>query len=141
MRDQQWIPFLYITHDLSTAYQIGDRIFILYQGNVVESGDTVAVIDQPKHPYVQLLIYLVPAPEPDENWREQIDVPDEEETRFSDAIGCRYLGRCPQKTDLCASKAHPETFLCKLTTPSVLPSIRLERVDDLRFASYLVSIN
>ena len=105
MRDQQGIPFLYITHDLSTAYQIGDWIFILYQGNVVESGDTVAVIDQPKHPYVQLLIDLVPAPEPDENWREQIDVPDEEETRFSDAIGCRYLGRCPQKTDLCALKA------------------------------------
>jgi len=105
MRDQQGISFLYITHDLSTAYQIGDRIFILYQGNVVESGDTVAVIDQPKHPYVQLLINSVPSPDPDENWGEQIDVPDEEETRFSDAIGCRYLGRCPQKTDLCASKA------------------------------------
>ena len=105
MRDQQGISFLYITHDLSTAYQIGDRIFILYQGNVVESGDTVAVIDQPKHPYVQLLIDSVPAPDPDENWGDQIDVPDEEETRFSDAIGCRYIGRCPQKTDMCVSKA------------------------------------
>ena len=68
MRDQQGISFLYITHDLSTAYQIGDRIFILYQGNAVESGNTVALIDQPKHPYVQLLINSVPSPDPDENW-------------------------------------------------------------------------
>ena len=68
IQDQQGISVLYITHDLSTAYQIGDRIFILYQGNVVESGETVAVIDKPKHPYVQLVINSVSSPDPDENW-------------------------------------------------------------------------
>ena len=47
------ISFLYITHDLSTAYQIGDQIYILYQGAVAEKGRTIDVIDHPSHPYVQ----------------------------------------------------------------------------------------
>ena len=45
------------------------------------------------------------------------------------------------KGDVRVKGSHPETFLCKLTTPSILPSIRLERVDDLRFAFYLVRID
>ena len=62
------ISFIYITHDLSTAYQIGDQIFILYQGGIAETGNTVDVINQPHHPYVQLLINSVPIPDPDIKW-------------------------------------------------------------------------
>jgi ABC-type oligopeptide transport system ATPase subunit len=60
LRDEQGISFLYITHDLSTAYQIGDRIHLLYQGQTAERGDTVQVIENPKHPYVKLLIDSIP---------------------------------------------------------------------------------
>ncbi|OUC09720.1 ABC transporter, partial [Litorilinea aerophila] len=45
LRDEHGISFLYITHDLSTAYQIGDRIYLLYQGTIAERGDTVQVIE------------------------------------------------------------------------------------------------
>ena len=41
LREQQNISFLYITHDLSTAYQVCDDIYILYQGSIAEKGDTV----------------------------------------------------------------------------------------------------
>ena len=64
LRDEMEISFIYITHDLSTAYQIGDQIYILYQGATAESGATTEVIDHPKHPYVQLLVDSVPAPDP-----------------------------------------------------------------------------
>ena len=60
MRDQYNISFLYITHDLSTAYQVGDQIYILYQGSIAENGATGKVIEGPRHPYVQLLIDSIP---------------------------------------------------------------------------------
>jgi ABC-type oligopeptide transport system ATPase subunit len=53
LRDEHNISFLYITHDLSTAYQVGDQIYLLYQGVVAEKGDTAKVIENPKHPYYQ----------------------------------------------------------------------------------------
>jgi len=50
MRDDYKISFLYITHDLSTAYQVGDQIYILYQGSVAERGETAPVIENPSIP-------------------------------------------------------------------------------------------
>ena len=78
MRDEEGINFLYITHDLATAYQIGNQIYILYRGNVVQSGDTVDVINNPKHPYVQLLVDSVPPPFYDTNWSKPVQMPEED---------------------------------------------------------------
>ena len=78
MRDEDNINFLYITHDLATAYQIGNQIYILYKGNVVQSGDTVDVINNPTHPYVQLLVDSVPPPFFDENWSKPVQLPEED---------------------------------------------------------------
>jgi peptide/nickel transport system ATP-binding protein len=62
------VSFLYITHDLSTAYQISDEIVVLRHGHVVERGATRAVIDDPQHPYTQLLLRSIPQPDPDARW-------------------------------------------------------------------------
>ena len=78
MRDEDNINFLYITHDLATAYQIGNQIYILYRGNVVQSGNTVEVINNPTHPYVQLLVDSVPPPFFDENWSKPVQLPEED---------------------------------------------------------------
>ena len=78
MRDEDGINFLYITHDLATAYQIGNQIYILYRGDVVQSGYTVDVINNPKHPYVQLLVDSVPPPFYDENWSKPVQMPEED---------------------------------------------------------------
>jgi len=68
MRDELGISFLYITHDLSTAYQVGDGMCVLYKGSIVERGDTRAVIDDPQHEYSKLLISSIPVPDPDVRW-------------------------------------------------------------------------
>ena len=107
LRDEEDISFLYITHDLSTAYQIGDQIYILYQGSIAERGPTTAVIDEPQHPYVQLLIDSVPQPDPDDKWNTDITLPDEEVMRAADATGCRFYPRCPKRWDHCLSAAPP----------------------------------
>ena len=77
LRDEDGISFIYITHDLSTAYQVGDNIIILYKGKVVETGKATNVIDNPTHPYVKLLIDSIPVPDPDHKWTEMINIPDE----------------------------------------------------------------
>jgi peptide/nickel transport system ATP-binding protein len=101
------ISFLYITHDLSTATQIGDQIFILYQGGIAETGDSIKVINSPQHPYVQLLVNSVPMPDPDIKWEGTIDLPAEEEMRTSNRAGCRFYPRCPHRMDKCLTMKPP----------------------------------
>ena len=50
LKQELGISLLYITHDLTTAYQLSEKIIILYQGRVVEVGDVELVIKQSKHP-------------------------------------------------------------------------------------------
>ena len=107
LRDEKNISFLYITHDLSTAYQIGDEIYILYQGSIAEKGDTGKVIENPMHPYVQELIASIPVPDPNERWDTDLVLPSEEELRASAESGCRFYPRCPHDMDHCLVKQPP----------------------------------
>jgi ABC-type oligopeptide transport system ATPase subunit len=79
LRDEQGISFLYITHDLSTAYQVGDDICILYRGAVVEQGNAQQVIEDPQHEYSRLLISSIPVPDPTVTWDTRAVLPIEEE--------------------------------------------------------------
>ena len=63
LRDELGVSIIYITHDLATAYYISDRIIIMRQGSVVESGDARAVLDNPQHPYSQPAQELVLSPD------------------------------------------------------------------------------
>jgi ABC-type oligopeptide transport system ATPase subunit len=63
LRDELKVSIIYITHDLATAYYISDRIIIMQKGEVVESGDARAVLDNPQHPYSILLKNSVLSPD------------------------------------------------------------------------------
>lgn len=65
------ISLIYITHDLATAYQISDRIIVLYRGEVVESGDPEQVVKHPRHAYTKLLINSIPLPDPSLSWGDE----------------------------------------------------------------------
>jgi ABC-type oligopeptide transport system ATPase subunit len=64
LRDRLGVSIIYITHDLATAYYISDRILIMRRGEAVESGDARTVLDNPQHPYSQLLKQSVLSPDP-----------------------------------------------------------------------------
>ncbi|WP_417580229.1 ABC transporter ATP-binding protein [Pelagibacterium sp.] len=55
LRDKFGVSVIYITHDLATAYYISDRIMIMQKGHVVEMGPAKPILEQPEHPYSQLL--------------------------------------------------------------------------------------
>ncbi|HZQ07344.1 MAG TPA: ABC transporter ATP-binding protein [Anaerolineae bacterium] len=107
LRDASGISFLYITHDLSTAYQISDEMIVLYQGRVAERGSTVKIIQEPNHPYVQQLIASIPVPDPDERWASEVVLPSDEALRAQIQSGCRYAPRCPFKMDRCTAAQPP----------------------------------
>jgi len=63
LRDELGISLIYITHDLATAYYISDRILIMHDGQVVESGDARTVLTAPQHPYSRQLKDAVLVPD------------------------------------------------------------------------------
>jgi len=109
LRDEFGISFLYVTHDLSTAFQVGDDIILLFQGHIAERGRAVDVISNPQHPYVQLLINSVPKPDPDKRWPGRVELPAEETLRTAGVPGCRFFERCPQRMDRC-NVATPQQY-------------------------------
>jgi peptide/nickel transport system ATP-binding protein len=95
------ISILYITHDLSTAYQISDNLCILYQGSVAERGKATAVIETPRHPYTQLLVESIPVPNPRFKWQGRVDLPPEQELGTAVLAGCKFADRCPHVMAAC----------------------------------------
>ena len=101
------ISILYITHDLTTAYQIADNIIVMYQGRVAEAGDVELVINDPQHPYTRLLVESIPQPDPALQWG-QTDTVGMGQPETSEAVvGCNFFDRCPVRMDMCSATPPP----------------------------------
>ena len=60
LREKLGIAFLFITHSLSAARYLCDRIAVIYRGHLVETGTATHVIEHPTHPYTQALMDALP---------------------------------------------------------------------------------
>ncbi len=104
LNQQFGISFIYITHDLTTAYQVSENIIVLYRGAVAEAGDVERVVQEPQHPYTQLLIGSIPLPDPKRPWAAAkppagIGTPTDE--------SCKFTDRCPFAMPMCIEKEPP----------------------------------
>ena len=68
IRDQMNLAMIFITHDLRVAAQVCDRVAVMRQGEVVETGSTSELFSSPKHDYTQALLAAVPG----KTWQEGI---------------------------------------------------------------------
>ncbi len=101
------ISLLYITHDLTTAYQVSRNIVVLYRGTVAEVGDVEHVVKDPQHPYTQLLVGSIPQADPGHPWLPE-EPPSEIGRRRGDGIrGCRFAPRCPAAMEVCVETPPP----------------------------------
>ena len=110
LKEKYGTSFLYITHDLSTAYSISSSVLVIYLGTIVERGDCEAVIKNPKHPYMKMLIESVPIPDPKMRWRRKVKLKEESGESIQTKkgrLGCKFYDRCPEVMDICRSKAPP----------------------------------
>ena len=101
LRDDLGLGIVVVTHDLGLAWNIADRIAVMYLGRVVECGTTEQVLEAPQHPYTRALLSVVPEIERIEPVVLQGEVPDP--TRIPG--GCRFHPRCPALADGTADAA------------------------------------
>jgi peptide/nickel transport system ATP-binding protein len=139
------MSIVYITHDLTTAYQISDNIIVLYRGTVAEAGDVDVVVRQPRHPYTQLLINSVPEPDPDHPWGGSNDIRGDAADLGNGATKVEVAGVLPTAAAATATaRAHGGHLVtgCTFTDrcPHVMPMCHespppLYRLDGSRAAS------
>ena len=104
LRDRDGMTIVFITHDLSVARYVADRIAVMYLGMFVEIGDAEALIAQPRHPYAQaLLSHTLPASD-DDRPGEPIAIGGEVPTPIDLKPGCRFANRCPHVFDRCRTE-------------------------------------
>ena len=101
LRERLGLGVLVVTHDLGLAWNIADRIAVMYLGRVVEAGPTEDVLRNPKHPYTKALLSVVPEIDRVEPVVLTGEVPDP--TRIPK--GCRFHPRCPAVADGSAAAA------------------------------------
>lgn len=104
LKDQYNVSFIYITHDLSTAYYVSDTIATLYRGCLIEYGPAKQMMDQPAHPYTELLMNAVPRV--GQKWNKELVMPDTEDKEYA-LTCCKFAPRCPYATQVCR-QSRPE---------------------------------
>jgi len=104
--------YLFISHDLSNARYIAEkadgRIAVMYLGQIVEVGPVDQIIENPQHPYTQVLKWATPdlyADPQEEVPVREVDIPDP--TNPPEA--CRFHTRCPEAREVCAD-VDPEMY-------------------------------
>ncbi|WP_207736346.1 ABC transporter ATP-binding protein [Fusibacter ferrireducens] len=103
MKEQKGTSYLFITHDLSLAWLISDRIAIMYLGKIVEIGPADIISGDCKHPYTQALVSVLSNVDVD-NKREKIVLKGETPSPVDLPKGCRFHPRCPNVKPKCTEE-------------------------------------
>ena len=99
------LAYVFVSHDMSVVEHVADRIAVMYLGRIVESGDVVAVLSEPAHPYTRALLDSVPRLDPSLRHR-RIPVPiGDMPSPTHPPSGCHYHPRCPLATEVCRRDA------------------------------------
>jgi peptide/nickel transport system ATP-binding protein len=60
LREEHGLSYLFISHDLAVVRQMVDRLYVLYLGEIIESGSTEEIMSTPRHPYTRRLLESIP---------------------------------------------------------------------------------
>ncbi|MFJ2934177.1 ABC transporter ATP-binding protein [Streptomyces sp. NPDC087219] len=89
LRDELGLSALVVTHDLGLAWNIADRVAVMYLGRVVETGTVESVLTRPQHPYTQALLSVLP-----ESGGTPVVLTGEPPDPSRIPSGCRFHARC-----------------------------------------------
>lgn len=105
LRREADLTYLFITHDLSIARYLCEKVAIMYFGKIVEKGVFEKILRNPCHPYTKLLLSAIPVADPDYK-RKRISWKGDPPDPLNLPKGCRFFSRCPYTTTLC-KETHP----------------------------------
>jgi len=108
------LALMFVTHDIASARYFAEETRVMYAGQMVEGGPSEAIIQEPKHPYTQLL--LSAAPDPDRMGAEggglaKLPARGEIPSLVSPPTGCRFHPRCPHAMPVCRERFPGRTDL------------------------------
>ncbi len=116
LRDSLSMSALVVSHDLGLAWNIADRVAVMYLGRIVEIGPVSDVLLRPQHPYTQALLAVLPGGA--ERVKAQQVLPGEPPDPARIPKGCRFHPRCPLRAAKLGSDER--AALCATTDVEVL---------------------
>ncbi|GAA0962690.1 ABC transporter ATP-binding protein [Kribbella koreensis] len=111
LRDELGLSALVVTHDLGLAWNIADRVAVMYLGRIVESGPTEQILKSPQHPYTQALLSVLP----ESPARIVLTGEPPDPTRIPG--GCRFHPRCQV-----VASGNPIADKCRTDVLPILPA-------------------
>lgn len=93
---ERGVSVLFTTHDLGAAWEICDRIVVMYAGQTAEIAPREQFFGDPRHPYTRMLLDSLPSPE-----RDPVGIPGGVPSPLKAPDGCRFNPRCPRATVIC----------------------------------------
>lgn len=110
LREELGLTMLFVAHELSVVKHISTQVAVMYLGEIVETGTTADVFENPQHPYTEGLLAALPRPEPVRRRRKPAlegDIP----SPLKMPGGCRFHPRCPIARDICSLQVPPRRQL------------------------------
>jgi peptide/nickel transport system ATP-binding protein len=96
------VSVLFTTHDLGTAWEICDRVVVMYAGQDVEVAPSTAFFAAPRHPYTAKLLQSLPRADGVAQ-----DIPGEIPSLIAPPAGCRFNPRCERASTPCRTTRPP----------------------------------
>src|SRR5690606_30707855 len=94
------LTYIFISHNLAVIGYLCERVAVMYLGEVVEIGDTMLLLEQPKRPYTEALLSAVPQLHRADR-RKRILLRGDLPSPTKPPPGCKFHTRCPRAMDIC----------------------------------------
>lgn len=101
------LTYLFVSHDLGVIRYMCDEVAVMYLGKLVEHAEKPKLFANPKHPYTQALLSVVPLPDPKLRNRPKTMLSGEIPSPSNPPSGCRFHTRCPLVMEQCKT-AEPQ---------------------------------
>ena len=129
LRREDGVGLVLVSHDLAVVSQTCHRIYVMYAGQVVESGPALDLLGGPRHPYTFSLLRSVP--DPDAPVHRLLTIPGQPPDLADDLSGCAFAPRCPFAASECTSASPPLVALEPRRATACLRHEDWERWTDL----------
>jgi peptide/nickel transport system ATP-binding protein len=97
LRRELGMAVVFVTHDLSVARIVADRVAVMYLGRIVEQGPAEDVVGSPRHPYTRALVAAIPDFEV-----RPAALTGEPASPLRPPSGCSFHPRCPMALPVCS---------------------------------------
>lgn len=108
LQRQHQLSFIFVSHDLRVIRYVSDRVYVMYLGQVVETGPKHQIFSHPRHPYTRALLAATLVGRDDREARQRrAALSGEAILKGADFRGCKLYGRCPHALQRCADEPQP----------------------------------